>query len=533
MNGVNNIMKNDIIDEEFIAYWKSIDFTRWNESDVREEFIAPLLKILGYSKRTVNDVIREKSLNLSTPYHRIGRKKVSIDYVPTIRLKSFWIIEAKPGNNKDMDYGDLLQAHLYATHPEIQVPLIVLCNGWSIRIYDSLRINDWNEPIFDIDRDNCSEKFAELKEILCVKTMLKFQRKRILDNIRNTFLVEIDSKNLLEFKHEFNNISYELQNVIDDNSRQLSRKFWREKKQQCEDRLKQSKPSALKIYMDILTYTLPNPHNEYIRRIKEADENEKINLVNELAMYYRGRPHSIFKVRCLHVFFVLLKENIEIKETLYCRSVKSMFEEIALNNLTYNTNNQLSNALCHLENTCCRLAKKLSMKFCMDYLSEQVERLKKQMSIEDLLKEEPTVAKEMIKIIEYSAEFLWRLFCCENDEKIIWEAIWYMEDLEKIIDTIPDKEYPDDDSDLLWFESYGKGFDMLFMGTWMLLNKNIDILISKNLNEKIIEYALKTHEEAINCIPEPKRRPYNYKHSKYIIEKMKKITSLINVNNSQ
>src|SRR4051794_1182111 len=101
------------LDEEFIRYWRSLDFHNWNEADIREEFIAPLLKNLGYSKKTVNDVIREKSLDLSTPYHRIGRKKISIDYIPTIRLKSFWIIEAKPGNIKEMDCGDLLQAHLY------------------------------------------------------------------------------------------------------------------------------------------------------------------------------------------------------------------------------------------------------------------------------------------------------------------------------------------------------------------------------------------------------------------------------------
>lgn len=522
-------MKNDVIDEEFISYWKSIDFTEWNESDVREEFIAPLLKILGYSKRTVNDVIREKSLKLSTPYHRIGRKKVSIDYVPTIRLKSFWIIEAKPGKKKDMDYGDLLQAHLYATHPEIQVPLIVLCNGWSIRVYDALRINDWNQPIFSINRDNCNEKFDELKEILCVETMLKFQRKRILDNIKNTFSVEIDSKNLSEFKYEFNKISYELQHVIDENSKQLSRKFWREREQEWDDTLKEAKPSELKIYMDILTYTLQKPHNEYIRRIEDANENEKIYLVNELAMYYRGRPHSIFKVRCLYIFFALLNKNIEVKETLYCKSTKSMFEEFALNNLTYNTNNQLANALCHYENACCRLAKKFSMKFCMDFLSEYVEKLKKQMSTEDMLKNKPTVAQEMIKIIERIAEFLWRLFCCENDEKIIWEATWYMEDLEEVLDTIPNKDYPDDDSDLLWFESYGKGFDMLFMGSWMLLNKNIDILKRKNVDEKIIEYASKTREDAINCIPKSKTKPDNYTYSKEITQKMKEITYRINM----
>lgn len=57
--------ENDI---QFIKYWENQDFTNWNEMDVREDFIAPLLNILGYSKRTINSVIREKSISLSTPY---------------------------------------------------------------------------------------------------------------------------------------------------------------------------------------------------------------------------------------------------------------------------------------------------------------------------------------------------------------------------------------------------------------------------------------------------------------------------------
>ena len=97
-----------IFDEKFIEYWKSLNFDSWNESDVREDFIAPLLKILGYAKGTVNEIVREKSLNLSEKYHRIGRKQVAIDYVPTVRFKKFWIIEAKPGKPKDMDFGDYL-----------------------------------------------------------------------------------------------------------------------------------------------------------------------------------------------------------------------------------------------------------------------------------------------------------------------------------------------------------------------------------------------------------------------------------------
>ena len=106
-----------MIERQFTDFWKKIDFSEYNEMDIREEFIAPFLGVLGYSKNTINGIIREKSLELPEPFQRVGRKMIRIDYAPTIRLKSFWILEAKPGNIRQMDTGDLLQAYLYATHP--------------------------------------------------------------------------------------------------------------------------------------------------------------------------------------------------------------------------------------------------------------------------------------------------------------------------------------------------------------------------------------------------------------------------------
>lgn len=111
---------------------------------------------------------------------------MDIDYIPTIRLKAFWILEAKPESVREMDKGDLLQAYLYATHPEIQAQYIVLCNGWEIQIFDVHRTTtDWEEPFFCISQDNRQENFTELEEILSVKTMLSYRRKKILQEIRN------------------------------------------------------------------------------------------------------------------------------------------------------------------------------------------------------------------------------------------------------------------------------------------------------------------------------------------------------------
>ena len=89
------------IKKSFIEKWKEIDFSDWNENDIREDFIAPLLRILGYAKNTLNDINREQTLRLNEPYQRIGRTRINIDYIPTFKLKSFWIIEAKSGITRE------------------------------------------------------------------------------------------------------------------------------------------------------------------------------------------------------------------------------------------------------------------------------------------------------------------------------------------------------------------------------------------------------------------------------------------------
>ncbi|MGD6968548.1 hypothetical protein ACQCVP_19190 [Rossellomorea vietnamensis] len=62
-------------------------------------------------------------------------------------------------------------------------------------------------------------------------------------------------------------------------------------------------------------------------------------------------------------------------------------------------------------------------------------------------------------------ENLWREFYSLSSAEEIWDGTWSLEIIEKVIETLPSKSYPEDDSDLLLFESYGRRFDMLFIGT--------------------------------------------------------------------
>ena len=66
-------------------------FEEFNETDVREEIIAPLLRRLGYSSRTDNNIIREQPLRYAKSF--LGRKNPSKD--PELRGVADYILEAK------------------------------------------------------------------------------------------------------------------------------------------------------------------------------------------------------------------------------------------------------------------------------------------------------------------------------------------------------------------------------------------------------------------------------------------------------
>ncbi|MFY0543912.1 hypothetical protein [Brevibacillus sp. H7] len=490
--------ENDI---QFIKYWENQDFTNWNEMDVREDFIAPLLNILGYSKRTINSVIREKSISLSTPYHRVGRKRVSIDYLPTIRLKQFWIIEAKPGTPMNMEYGDLLQAHLYAIHPEIQAKFIVLINGWEIRIYDALTCQSWDNTLLVCNKQNCRETFPILKQILSAKSMLQYQRSRIIEIARQTFLVEIDEAQVREFQSDMYRLINEITPVVRNNAREIKLNAWREQEIRENEELKSMDIKSLLICMDIPTNTRYVIAREYIRRIENADKKEKAKLIDSLVMYYRGRPHSIFRVLSVYILVSILKRNLEIEGLNYTRSVKQAFEELVINNLNYWNHHNLSNALCHLENTSLRLAKKLCLKIVLNEVKKIIENKRKFIPVEDLLREQPSEAKTIIPMIGLVGEQLWRNYSSSSKVEEIWKGINEYELIEREIDKMPEVKYSDGDADLLFFESYGKGFDMLFMGTWEIINANLSFIKEICVPEQIINIASLSREEALEAIP--------------------------------
>jgi hypothetical protein len=89
------LLMSEIEDLERLA---TLDFTSFNETDVRETYIRPILTLLGYQKDRDYSVSTETSFTLGEPFLRIGRDRIKLDYLNTVRKQNFWLIEAKDGS---------------------------------------------------------------------------------------------------------------------------------------------------------------------------------------------------------------------------------------------------------------------------------------------------------------------------------------------------------------------------------------------------------------------------------------------------
>jgi hypothetical protein len=127
------------------------DFAGKNEATIAVNWIEPLLGLLGYGQGTVNEILAQEPVKLRKPTRQIGSATLKIDYVPTVMRRRFWILEAKAAEEGRNWAKHLEQAWGYATHPEIDVPLMAIADGSRIAVYD-LTEPQWDEAVVDIDQ---------------------------------------------------------------------------------------------------------------------------------------------------------------------------------------------------------------------------------------------------------------------------------------------------------------------------------------------------------------------------------------------
>jgi type I site-specific restriction endonuclease len=178
-------------EERDLTHLAEYDFTDRNEAEIRGDWIEPLLRLLGYGLGTRHRVNRETQLQLRPPTRMIGSSRIEIDFVPTVFGHRLWIIEAKRPQD-DLFSGDHLgQAWSYATDPRVAVPLMVLCDGRRLAVFDVTRAN-WDTPIFDAPKATLPETFGELFATIGAPRVAEATRRRQLLHLREALEAQVD-----------------------------------------------------------------------------------------------------------------------------------------------------------------------------------------------------------------------------------------------------------------------------------------------------------------------------------------------------
>lgn len=160
------------------------DFSNLNESDIREEIIAPLLRFLGYRSGSENNIIREQGLNY--PLSFLGRKKNTdpiirgrADYICDVQNQVKWVIEAKAPNS-ELDKEAEEQAWTYANHPEIRAVYFCLCNGLEFKLFQTNRGPE-ADPLFQCKYENLEASLCTIQNILSPAAILRDHPQTVVD----------------------------------------------------------------------------------------------------------------------------------------------------------------------------------------------------------------------------------------------------------------------------------------------------------------------------------------------------------------
>jgi hypothetical protein len=125
----------------------------------------------------------------------IGSSRLEIDFVPTVFGHRLWVIEAKKPQTDLFDDEHLGQAWSYATDPRIRVPLMVLCDGARLGVFDVTR-DEWNSPAYDHPKADLPEYFDELFSFLGAPRVAETLRQLHLAHLRQALEAQVDLRAL-------------------------------------------------------------------------------------------------------------------------------------------------------------------------------------------------------------------------------------------------------------------------------------------------------------------------------------------------
>jgi Type I restriction enzyme R protein N terminus (HSDR_N) len=248
-------------------------FAGKSERAVREEWIRPLLEHLGYGIDTLHDLRYEERLTLAQPLRRIGSTTISVDYVPTVLGHGLWIIEAKAPEARDTWDEAVGQAWTYATHPEVDVPLMAIADGTRITVFDVTK-PDWNAPVVDVLAGELAGRFSDLFDEMGAPNVATRIRSRQLRHLGAAMRAELDPLRLEETVAAVRDAANQARPVVIANRANVLRDQFRREQQQHDQ-----------VVLSVGVWGLAQHHNQPI--------SESLGDVRLAADYVRSLPELL------------------------------------------------------------------------------------------------------------------------------------------------------------------------------------------------------------------------------------------------
>jgi len=294
----------------------NLTFNGKGESFVEQKFLSPLLECLGYETHKDYEVYRHGDsgidFKLNYPPVESGAKKVkhyNPDYIPTIRKKIFWIIEAKsPSINYPFEYNYIIQGLQYSIHPEIQAKYLILSNGKYTNIYDvyssTFFEKDMYTPILMFDNKELINKWDEIYSLLGVEKI----RNKIEESITNLYeklcLSTLDKNYPFELTRKITKNNYKLSSQIERYRNKLYVEKLDEEYNKTNEYLKKASLKELEIGMEYpLRRGSNNPSVYYVMKLldTENEENTFEKLISNYAkLSYFQKEHCFVGLRFLY-----------------------------------------------------------------------------------------------------------------------------------------------------------------------------------------------------------------------------------------
>jgi hypothetical protein len=223
----------------------------WIETDVREEVLAPLVRLLGYSKSTEYDINREQPL-LTHPFLMVGSEKVRLDYAFAIRRRSFWILEAKRPSVRLLPEA-VHQAYFYAIHPEVQARFFAVCNGHDFALYDVRDVDEKYSPTLRFSIRQLRSHFPSLRDILGSDRVRDEVAQRALADLEATLTTEVREERLDSLEQSLRQLLSKARRMTEDNKHALYHRRTAEQEERIQNGVHDHTPveiasSALSFY---------------------------------------------------------------------------------------------------------------------------------------------------------------------------------------------------------------------------------------------------------------------------------------------